>query len=269
MKKTANLNARFLAQSIAHTGSLHRLPVALIALFMLFALCLPALARTRSHATKHTVTHKSHRTSGKSVRHSASRKSSRHTASRSRGRVRRVTSSKHHVSRVHKPEPGIAPADPVWESEPRRRNYALINQAYQLYDRALSEKSAGNYGVALDKLGEAVNILDQARSHQRNNVPSTFEAHVFYELGQIAELDNDAQLARDSYVHCFKAAPNFVEAYVHLATLLAGKGDLAQALNYARDGVRLCPEDIRLKTVVQLLESKSTTSPSVSDSIEP
>ncbi|MBK7746826.1 MAG: hypothetical protein IPI39_06250 [Candidatus Obscuribacter sp.] len=269
MKKTANLNARFLAQFIAHTGSPNRLPVALIALFMLFTLCLPALARTRSHTAKRAVSHSSHRTRGKAVKHTASRKSGRHTARSSHGRVSHATKSKHHVSRVYKPEPGIAPADPVWESEPRRRNYSLINQAYQLYDRALSEKTAGNYGVALDKLGEAVNILDQARSHQRNNVPSTFEAHVFYELGQIAELDNDAQLARDSYVHCFKAAPNFVEAYVHLATLLAGKGDLAQALNYARDGVRLCPEDVRLKTVVQLLESKSATSPNVSDSIEP
>lgn len=268
MKKTANLNARFLAQSIAHTGSLNRLPVALIALFMLFALSLPALARTSSHRAKRTASNSSHRTRSKTVRHTASRKSARHTALSRRG-ASHVTKSKHHVSRVYKPEPGIAPADPVWESEPRRRNYSLINQAYQLYDRALSEKTAGNYGVALDKLGEAVNVLDQARSHQRNNVPSTFEAHVFYELGQIAELDNDAQLARDSYVHCFKAAPNFVEAYVHLATLLAGKGDLAQALNYARDGVRQCPEDIRLKTVVQLLESKSAISPNVSDSIEP
>lgn len=261
MKKTANLNARFLAQFIAYTGSLNRLPVALIALFMLLSLSLPALARSSRHTSRRAAPHKSTRHSTKATRHKVSH--------RSHGHVRTASRGKHHVSRVHKPEQGISPPDPTWESEPRRRNYALINQAYQLYDRALTEKTAGNYGVALDKLGEAVNILDQARSHQRNNVPSTFEAHVFYELGQIAELDNDTQLARDSYVHCFKAAPNFVEAYVHLATLLAGKGDLAQALNYARDGVRLCPEDMRLKTTVQLLESKTNSSPNVSDSIEP
>lgn len=262
MKKTANLNARFSAQLIAHTGSLNRLPVALIALFMLLTLSLPALARSSRHLSRRAAPHKSTRHSTKATRHKVRR-------SHSHGHVRAVSRSKHHVSRAYKPEPGISPPDPTWESEPRRRNYALINQAYQLYDRALTEKTAGNYGVALDKLGEAVNILDQARSHQRNNVPSTFEAHVFYELGQIAELDNDFQLARDSYVHCFKAAPNFVEAYVHLATLLAGKGDLAQALNYARDGVRLCPGDMRLKTTVQLLENKTNSSPNVSDSIEP
>jgi hypothetical protein len=65
------------------------------------------------------------------------------------------------------------------DPEPRRRNYALIGQAYHLYDQGLNEHLVGNYGSALDKLTEASNLLDQARSHQRTGVPSTLDAMVF------------------------------------------------------------------------------------------
>lgn len=146
------------------------------------------------------------------------------------------------------------------DPEPRRRNYALIGQAYHLYDQGLNEHLVGNYGSALDKLTEASNLLDQARSHQRTGVPSTLDAMVFYEMGQTAEQDGDVRLARDSYAHCLKACPTFVEAYLHVANLLAREGNLALAENFAREGETNCPGDARLAQLVKLIETKKAES---------
>ncbi|HNA72737.1 MAG TPA: hypothetical protein PKW73_05340 [Candidatus Obscuribacter sp.] len=155
-----------------------------------------------------------------------------------------------------KPSQRIEPVDTVSDSEPRRRNYSLLSQAYQLYDQALSQEIIGNYGASLDKLTEALSLLDQARSHQRQGVPSTMEAMGFFELGRVAEADGDFRLARDSYSHCWKASPQFVEAYVCGSLLQARLGNLELARALALEGKNSVGADERLETLLKSLNAR-------------
>jgi len=139
------------------------------------------------------------------------------------------------------------------EAQPRLRNYALLSNAYTLYDQGVNERLKGNYGLSTDKLTEAVKLIDQASSIGRDGRPSTLASMVFFELGQSAEADGDLGLARDSYVHAVKAKPDYVEAYLHLVNVLATSGKLRQALNYLNDGLRESPHDPRLNAMLTQL----------------
>jgi len=136
------------------------------------------------------------------------------------------------------------------EAHPNNRNYALLNSAYALYDKGVNERLKGNYGLSTDKLTEASDLIDQARSISRDGRPMTLSALVFFELGQSAEADNELSFARDSYVHAIKAKPNYVEAYLRLVNVLATDGKLRQALNWLKDGLRECPHDPRLNAML-------------------
>jgi tetratricopeptide (TPR) repeat protein len=141
--------------------------------------------------------------------------------------------------------------------EPRRRNYALLQDGYRLYDQGLSERIKGNYGLAIDKLTEASNLLDQARSHQRDGRASTLESMVFFELGLCAEEDNDLSLARDSYAKAFRANPRYVEAYLRGARLQAENGNKPLALSIIKEGLQNL-SDPRLETMLELLDDSHT-----------
>ncbi|MBX9939566.1 MAG: hypothetical protein K2Y32_09945 [Candidatus Obscuribacterales bacterium] len=153
------------------------------------------------------------------------------------------------------PEVGISPPD--YDMEPRRRNYALLQDGYRLYDQGLSERIKGNYGLAIDKLTEASNLLDQARSHQRDGRASTLESMVFFELGLCAEEDNDLSLARDSYAKAFRANPRYVEAYLRGACLQAENGNRPLALSIVKEGLQNV-SDPRLETMLELLDGSET-----------
>lgn len=271
MRKTAK-NHKLISVT---AGGLKRLPALLLSLFMAIltisslGFCQEVEARSKS---KKTAVKRTVRKSAKKAVRSTGRKSGRG----------RVSSKKRVSSRAPRRGPGRAahsayhkPVRRTWHSpihegpadsanfsdpEPRRRNYALIAQAYHLYDQGLNEHLVGNYGSALDKLTEASNLLDQARSNQRTGVPSTMEAMVFYEMGQTAEQDGDVRLARDSYAHCVKACPTFVEGYLRVSSLLAREGNLALAENFAREGEASCPGDARLAQLVKLIETKKSES---------
>ncbi|MBP9093655.1 tetratricopeptide repeat protein [bacterium] len=129
---------------------------------------------------------------------------------------------------------------------PRVRNYSLMARSYALYDQGINERLRGNYGSSTDKLAESVNLLDQARSNQRNGGASTLEAMVFFELAQAAEADGDFTLARDSYAHCLRAKPHYVEGYMRIVSLLATQGQLPLAMNWLKEGLKECPHDPRL-----------------------
>jgi len=144
-------------------------------------------------------------------------------------------------------------AQQATEVHPNLRNYAILNSAYALYDRGVNERLKGNYGLSTDKLTEAAELIDQARSISRDGRPLTISATVFFELGQSAEADNDLSFARDSYVHAIKAKPNYVEAYLRLVNVLATDGKLRQALNWLKDGLRECPHDSRLNAMLTQL----------------
>jgi tetratricopeptide (TPR) repeat protein len=133
------------------------------------------------------------------------------------------------------------------------RNYALLGNAYALYDQGVNERLKGNYGLSTDKLTEAVKLIDQASSIGRDGRPSTLASMVFFELGQSAEADGDLGLARDSYVHAIKAKSDYVEAYLRLVNVLANGGKLHQALNWLKDGLRESPHDPRLNAMLEQL----------------
>lgn len=129
---------------------------------------------------------------------------------------------------------------------PRARNYALLARSYALYDQGVNQRILGNYGAATEKLAEAVSLMDQARSNQRDGATSTLQAMTFYELGLAAEADGDFILARDSYAHCLRARPDYVEAYLHIVSMLAGQGQLPLAMTWLKEGARACPHDARV-----------------------
>jgi tetratricopeptide (TPR) repeat protein len=141
---------------------------------------------------------------------------------------------------------------PDLSAEPRARNYALLSRAYSLYDQGCNERLKGNFGVAVDKLSEAVSLFDQASSHQHNGQSSTLEAMTFYELGQAAEADGDFTLARDSYARSLKAR-TFPEGYLHIVNLLATQGNLPLAMKWLKDGLNECPADVRLNELLTRL----------------
>lgn len=189
-------------------------------------------------------------TRGKAGYYRRSGRQSSRKSTRSRGRV--VSSRYHHHHSVQKAEAPLE-APPDFEGEPRRRNYALLSQAYSLYDHGASERLSGNFGESVESLSRAYSILEQARSHQRDNKPSSLEAMVLFELAQAAESDGDLTLARDSYCRCLIASPRFAEAYLRVCDLLARQGDLPLAAKFARDGVSNCPEDSRISEMNDML----------------
>lgn len=209
-------------------------------------------ANTRTHTRSHTRTH-ARTQRGKSGRgkKSHARVSSRHNR---HGAA--------HVSTAHHPgaprptlaKEGEAPADTQFE--PRRRNYALLSQAYSLYDRGAAQRLSGDFGESVENLSRSYAILEQARSHQKDNKPSTLESMVLFELAQAAESDGDMTLARDSYSRCLIASPRFAEAYLRVCDLLARQGNLPLALKFAADGVANCPEDARISQLNEMLASR-------------
>ncbi len=194
-------------------------------------------------------------------RHSASRHAVAHSRSR-HGRASGVHPSSHARAHAvshtvsHPPSASHVDAGPAEVGiGPRVRNYSLLARSYALYDQGINERLRGNYGSATDKLAESVNLLDQARSNQRDGGASTLESMVFFELAQAAEADGDFILARDSYAHCLRAKPQYVEAYLRIVSLLASQGQLPLAMNWLKEGLKECPHDPRLNDLSTVLST--------------
>lgn len=198
-------------------------------------------ANSRVARSRHSVSRSIGR-SNRSISRSISRSSSRRAARSSHPRVQDHARAVSHTTTVAQGDGG--PVD--MGIGPRVRNYSLMARSYALYDQGINERLRGNYGSATDKLAESVNLLDQARSNQRNGGASTLEAMVFFELAQAAEADGDFTLARDSYAHCLRAKPQYVEGYLRIVSLLATQGQLPLAMNWLKEGLKECPHDPRL-----------------------
>lgn len=196
------------------------------------------------------VTHKSSRRpagSGHSLKSSSRKRNSRYSA-----RNHKLSHKGYPVKkRVAHVEPQ-GPADPL--ANVRTRNYSLLNQAYLLFDQGVNARLKGDYGIASDKLSDSVSLCDQARSLQREGLPSTLEASIFYELGLAAAEQSDLSLARDSFVHSFKANPQHVEAYIQLVQLLLEHGQGLQAAHWLDEGLSANPQDLSLKELKGLVE---------------
>ena len=199
---------------------------------------------SKSSKSRHLVSRT--RSSASRSRHSAVSRyasRSRHSATRHSATTRHAT-IRHAASHATTSQGDGGPVD--IGIGPRVRNYSLMARSYALYDQGINERLRGNYGSATDKLAESVNLLDQARSNQRNGGASTLEAMVFFELAQAAEADGDFILARDSYAHCLRAKPHYVEGYLRIVSLLATQGQLPLAMNWLKEGLKECPHDPRL-----------------------
>ncbi len=223
---------------------------------------------SRHSASRQTVAHNGrHARSGRSAGRSAFSHHSRHSsplAAHSRSRHGSASSATHTSShaRAHAVSHPVAaahidagPAEASIGIGPRVRNYSLLARSYALYDQGINERLRGNYGSATDKLAESVNLLDQARSNQRDSGASTLESMVFFELAQAAEADGDFILARDSYAHCLRAKPQYVEAYLRIVSLLASQGQLPLAMNWLKEGLKECPHDPRLNDLSTVLST--------------
>lgn len=222
-------------------------------------------ASTRSSARRGSAQRTSrHSASRQALGQSRHSRHSRHSSSlaahsRSRhGRVSSVHPSSHARAHAVSHPPSVAHVD-AGPAEvgigPRVRNYSLLARSYALYDQGINERLRGNYGSATDKLAESVNLLDQARSNQRDGGASTLESMVFFELAQAAEADGDFILARDSYAHCLRAKPQYVEAYLRIVSLLASQGQLPLAMNWLKEGLKECPHDPRLNDLSTALST--------------
>lgn len=191
----------------------------------------------RRSASKHSIN-----------RHSANRHVVNYRVSRHGRHTTHTThvghAATHHVVRVQPHGQDFGPVD--IGIGPRARNYALLSRSYSLYDQGVNERIRGNYGAATEKLAEAVSLMVQTRSNQRDGATSTLQAMTFYELGLAAEGDGDFTLARDSYAHCLRAKADYVEAYLHIVSMLAGQGQLPLAMTWLKEGARACPHDARI-----------------------
>ncbi len=270
-----------------------------------FSSCGSAMARQKkqksSAAVKHNNNHKTNRnsrsarpgngaragrrahSSSRANRHSARkhsinrRSANRHVTNYPVSRHGRHTAHKTHVGHAaHAATHHVVRAQPHGQDfgpvdigiGPRARNYALLSRSYSLYDQGVNERIRGNYGAATEKLAEAVSLMDQTRSNQRDGATSTLQAMTFYELGLAAEGDGDFTLARDSYAHCLRAKADYVEAYLHIVSMLAGQGQLPLAMTWLKEGARACPHDARINQLSTQLSTFMGRDGSTSENTE-
>jgi tetratricopeptide (TPR) repeat protein len=205
------------------------------------------------------VTHKSSRHPAGSSRlvRSSSKKRASYYGARNYRLSHKARPVKKRVAHAAEPQ---GPADPL--ANVRTRNYSLLNQAYLLFDQGVNARLKGDYGIAADKLSDSVSLCDQARSLQREGLASTLEASIFYELGLAAAEQSDLSLARDSFVHSFKANPQHVEAYIQLVQLLLEHGQGLQAAHWLDEGLLANTQDLSLKELKGLVEQFLAEGPS-------
>lgn len=190
----------------------------------------PAMARSKSRSRSRSKTK------------TRSRSRSSHKAQH---RYRRVVYARHAVHHAKTSRDPVDLADnPAYTG--RMRNYALLNQAYALYDQGANASFKGNLGEATEKLASAANLCDQARGLQKDGRASTLETSIFFELGRAAASREDTDLARDSFARCVHSERHYVEAYLEgsQALLKAGRGALA--MQWLQDGLMANPADPRL-----------------------
>ena len=152
------------------------------------------------------------------------------------------------VTAKEKIEPQSSPENQELPSE-----YHDFQKAYSLYDEGTNAKLAGNYSEAVTHISRALNLVP-GNAH---GGPSVLVLNMEYDLAQAAEGSGDLSLAARYYARALADRPNFPEASVHLARVLALSGKLDEALRAARDGVFRSPNDARVHSMLALLLNKN------------
>jgi predicted Zn-dependent protease len=133
-------------------------------------------------------------------------------------------------------------------TEPERLNPSY-GKAYALYDEGANARISGDYPLAISNLGRALAMVP-ANSH---GGPSVLQLNMEYDLAQAAEAQGDMALAARYYARALSDRPNFTEAAVRLATVLAKAGNYGDALRAARSAVQRSPNDPRTHAVLSVL----------------
>jgi hypothetical protein len=139
--------------------------------------------------------------------------------------------------------------------EPERFN-SSYGKAYALYDEGANARISGDYPLAISNLGRALAMVP-ANSH---GGPSVLQLNMEYDLAQAAEAQGDMALAARYYARALSDRPNFTEAAVRLATVLAKAGNYGDALRAARSAVQRSPNDPRTHALLSVLLEKAGSS---------
>jgi hypothetical protein len=172
--------------------------------------------------------------------------------------VEKVTGPhKHHVAlqreeKVVTAKEKIEPQSPP-ENQELPSEYHDFQKAYSLYDEGTNARLAGNYSEAVTHISRALNLVPS----NAHGGPSVLVLNMEYDLAQAAEGAGDLPLAARYYARALADRPNFPEASVHLARVLALSGKLDEALRAARDGVARSPNDARTHSMLALLLTKN------------
>ena len=136
--------------------------------------------------------------------------------------------------------------------EPERMNPSF-GKSYALYDEGANARISGNYPLAISCLGRALAMVP-ANSH---GGPSVLQLNMEFELAQSAEAHGDMTLAARYYARALSDRPNFTEASVRLATVLARAGNYPEAIRAARAAVQRSPNDPRTHAILTVLLEKT------------
>ncbi len=137
-------------------------------------------------------------------------------------------------------------------AEPERNNPSY-GKAYALYDEGANARISGDYALAINNLGRALATVP-ANSH---GGPSVLQLNMEYDLAQAAEAQGDMALAARYYARALSDRPNFTEAAVRLATVLARAGNYGDATKAARAAVLRSPNDPRTHAILSVILEKS------------
>ncbi len=133
---------------------------------------------------------------------------------------------------------------------------SVLSRAYRLYDQGLNSRLNGASPTAVKQLDESRRLYEDARRYQSRGVPSTAEYLVHFEMGRAAEVAGDVSTARDSYARCLKVKPDFINASVHIITLLARNKQLPLALVWAKQAADKDPLEPRAHMLLALVLRK-------------
>jgi len=153
-----------------------------------------------------------------------------------------VVTAKEKIERQSPPENQELPSE-----------YHDFQKAYSLYDEGTNARLSGNYSEAVTQISRALSLVP-GNAH---GGPSVLVLNMEYDLAQAAESSGDLSLAARYYARALADRPNFPEASVHLARVLALSGKLDEALRAARDGVARSPNDARVHSMLAILLNKN------------
>ena len=116
--------------------------------------------------------------------------------------------------------------------DPKRKKRKSDSRAARFATRAWAAADDGDFNIACKEICLAV-------AESENN------AVTWHDYGAIHAMPGHSQEAEQGFRNAILVAPTYCDAYVQLASLLAGRGRTIQAARYQRRAVELKP-DVRL-----------------------